>query len=178
MNVARQRPLVAVGITLLLALTVLALPVSYVGNKHQWAQDKLAELEPRYARLAGLAAVSDQLEKGAAQADAALARFAYASSLDISQAGNDAQQRARRAIEDAGMSVSSSQVLPAQPEEGFDRIAVAVRAEGTLPQVQAALAALADASPALGLDLLSLRGTGGSQRLACQFTLHALRLRP
>lgn len=182
MNLLRSRPYIVIGVSMLMVLAILSVPVSYVVSKHRWAEAKLAEIEPRYARLKGLESVAEELKSSAAEAEAAVARVAYPASLDIGQAGNDAQQRARRAVEGAGMTISSSQVLPAQKENGFDRIPIALRGEGTLPQLQVALAALAASTPALTIESLSLRGisrgTGGAQQLQAQLTLFVLHSTP
>ena len=61
--------------TVLITLALLALPLvavaTYVYQKHQWAQARLAELEPRYARLQGLEQQRTDLEATLARAKAA-----------------------------------------------------------------------------------------------------------
>ena len=177
----RQRPLIAIVVTLAVAL-VLVLPAAlYVAEKHAWAESRLEEIVPLHARLAGLAAVQPELAAAAQQAERALRQLAYAASVDPTQAGNDGQQRARAAIAGAGMSISSSQVLTASPEGNFDRIPVTIQAEGSLEQLQAALLALAVAEPAFGLEQMSVRATGApndvARGLSCRMTLSVLRRR-
>ena len=94
-------------------------------------------------------------------------------------AGNDAQQRIRSILSSAGMTVVSSQVLPAKDEKGIERIPLAVRAEGDIVALQGALAGLAEQKPALLVDDMFIQAQGaankGPQRLAVQFSLSVLR---
>ena len=54
MNPLKSRDSVVLTITVIVLLLPLALLGYYMAQKHQWAQDRLAELEPRYSRLLGL----------------------------------------------------------------------------------------------------------------------------
>ncbi len=167
----------------LITLAILALPFvaagMYVHNKHQWAQARLDELEPRYARLLGLEASRDNLSQAQAQAQSMVAQYLYPAEQDTSQAGNDAQQRIRGLLAAAGLDIASSQVLEAKEEKGFERIPLAVRAEGEMVAVQAALAGLAEQMPAILIDAITVRSQGGpvngAQRLSVQLNLSVLR---
>ncbi|MDX9717165.1 MAG: type II secretion system protein GspM [Thauera sp.] len=177
----RHRSLVAAGVTLLAVLLVLVPLVLYVAEKRAWAESRLEEIAPLHARMAGLAQMQDELAAAAEQAERALGQLAYAASVDPTQAGNDGQQRARAAIAEAGMAISSSQVLGANPDGNFDRIPITIQAEGSLDQLQAALMALAGASPAFGLEQIAIRATGApgdaARGLSCRMTLSVLRRR-
>ncbi len=170
----------------LITLALLALPFiaagMYVHQKHQWAQKRLDELEPRYARLLGLEASRDNLAQAQAQAHSLLARYVHPAEQDSNQAGNEAQQRIRSILSAAGLDIASSQVLEAKEDKGFERIPLAVRAEGELAAVQAALAGLAEQMPAILVDTISVRGQGapvkGVQRLSVQLSLAVLRKQP
>ncbi len=173
---------ISVSLTLLAVLLPLALAVSWVVNKHSWAEDKLAELEPRYARLLGLQQVAPQLQQASEAVAGQLAQYAYPVGQDATQVGNAAHQRARRVFEEAGLTVVSSQVLAPSVEKGYDRLAISFRLEGTLPVVQAALLALAAEKPALSIESFMLQTIGGvksdtAQRLTCQLTVSVLRVR-
>ena len=113
----------------------------YVYNKHQWALARLAELEPRYARFVGMEAGQKELAKATEHAQTLLQQYVYPQEKDLSQAGNDAQQRVRDILSAAGLQVGSSQVLPPKVDAGFDRIQLTVRAEGELVGLQGALLA-------------------------------------
>ena len=162
---------------------VLLMPIlagGYVLTKYRWAEEKLAELEPRYARLLGLEASKAQMTQAMVDSAAFVSRFAYPASLDVSQAGNDAQQRIRSITTGAGLSIASSQVLPPKSETYFDRVPLTVRLEGELPALQAALVVLANQAPAIHFESSIIQTYGQvkadtPQRLVLQFNLFVLR---
>ena len=82
---------------LAITLAALALPLAgvtvYVYQKHQWAQNRLSELEPRYARLLGMEAGSERLAQARERAQAQLAQYIYPQDQDANQTGNDVHQR-------------------------------------------------------------------------------------
>lgn len=170
-------------VVLLVTLGVLALPFvaggMYLYQKHQWAQNRLSEFEPRYARLLGLEASHENLAQANARGQALLTQYAYPVEQDTSQAGNDAQQRIRSLLTASGMDIASSQVLAPKEEKGFERIPLAVRAEGEMVALETALAGLAEQAPAILIDAIVIQGQGapvkGVQRLSVQFSLTVLR---
>lgn len=164
------------------ALAVAAI-AAWLVTQHVWASERLAELEPRYARLVGIERSAAALDAALVQRRALLARHAYAQSADVARAGSDAQQRAREIFSKAGLEVSSTQVLPAKAVDGFDRIPVVIRVEGDLPALQGALVVLPAQAPTLFVEGLNIQTSGnarpdGSQRLAVQLNLFVLRGRP
>lgn len=173
--------------TVLILLALLALPLMLVGiyvyQKHHWAENRLDELEPRYARLLGLEANSDGLAKAQAQGQSLIAQYVYPQEQDTNQTGNTVQQRIRGILVAAGLDIASSQVLPAKEEKGFERIPLSVRAEGEMVALQAALTGLAAEKPAILIDTLVVQGYGapnksGVQRLSVQLNLSVLRRHP
>jgi general secretion pathway protein M len=171
-----------VGLVLLALLLPLALVAAYLVGKYQWVEATMAEVEPRYARLLGLQSSQTELNQAIAQSAALLSRQAYPATQDVSQAGNDAQQRLRNIATRAGLSIMSSQVLPPKAEKQFDRVPLAVRLEGELPALQAALVVLAGESPAINFESFSVQTIGAvkaevPQRLSIQFNLFILRAR-
>ncbi len=169
-----------IGLVLLALLLPLALAAAYLFSKYQWAGNAVAELEPRYARLLGLEASQPELKQAIAQSTALLSRQVYPASQDVSQAGNDAQQRIRNIATRAGLSIMSSQVLPPKSEKQFDRVPLSVRLEGELPALQAALVVLAGEAPAINFESFSVQTIGAvkpevAQRLSIQFNLFILR---
>jgi len=171
------------------ALTVVALllPLAgaglYVSIHHQRIQNHLADLEPRYARLAGLLEYQNELKTLGLKANEQLARLAYPVGQDVTQAGNDAQQRIRNVFAESKLDIISIQVLPAIKEEAkFDRIPINLRVEGDLAGIQNALLKLTDQTPIVLVDNLSLQTIGAVrpasvQRLSGQFNLFVLRVR-
>ncbi len=170
-----------------LTILVLVVPVAgagaYVWREHRLSQQRLADLEPRYARLAGLLGKKSELEAMGAQSKEQLARLAYPTTQDVTQAGNDAQQRIRTLFADSKLDIISIQVLlPVKEESKFDRIPINLRVEGDLAGLQNALALLSGQSPLVLVDSLSLQTIGAVrpasiQRLGGQFNFFVLRVR-
>ncbi len=167
-------------LAVLLALPAVA--ARYVWGKHQWAEEQLAQLEPRFARLAGLQQSKDRLASAEASASALLASHVYPASQDAVQVGNDAQQRIRALFADSKLDVASIQVLPPKEQAPFDRIGVVLRVEGELAGIQNALALLDKQAPTVWVDSVSIQSVGfvkpqSAQRLAAQFSFSVLRVR-
>jgi general secretion pathway protein M len=161
---------------------LLGAAIAFVVSKHLWAQDRLAELEPRYARLIGIEASGPALDKALIERRALLGRHAYPASQDVARAGSEAQQRARELFTKAGLEVSSTQVLPAKAVDGFDRIPVVIRVDGDLAALQGALVVLPAQSPSLFVEALNVQTSGmpkadAAQRLSVQINLFVLRAR-
>lgn len=170
-------------------LTVLALllPIAgggfYIWTKHNLAQKLLTDLTPRYARLLGLVSRQAELQTLGLQANEQLTRLTYPASQDITQAGNDAQQRIRTLFSDSKLDIISIQVLPPQKEETkFDRIQINLRVEGELAGIKNALSTLAIQTPLVLIDSMTLQTIGAVkpasiQRLGGQFNFSILRER-
>jgi general secretion pathway protein M len=181
MNLLRSRAQVAVALTFGALLLAVLLVGQYAVRKHLWAADRLAEIEPRHARLLGLRDAGSQLEQSLKEARAAVSRLGYPAARDAAQVGNDLQQLARRALQTAGMTIASSQVLAPRSDAGVDRVSVSVQAEGALSGLQVALAALQAETPAVLVDGLILQPTGrsaedGTPIVSCRVTVTVLRL--
>jgi general secretion pathway protein M len=179
-----KRALTRQGLLVAAILAALLLPLALAGgyfyNKYLWAENKLAEIEPRHARLLGLEAGKPELGQALAQSEVLVSRYVYPASLDVSQAGNEAQQRIRTIATKAGLSIMSSQVLPPKVEGQFDRVPLTVRLEGELPALQTALVVLAGESPAINFETMLVQTIGAvkpeiPQRLNVQFNLFILR---
>lgn len=157
--------------------------VFYVFSKHQWAAQLLSDVEPRYGRMLGLQGQAAPIAQAEQQVMIVLGKYAYPSSQDATQAGNDAQQRLRDVFTKAGLEIVSSQVLPSKPEKVFDRIPLSVRAEGELSALQGAFVVMATIAPAVLIDSVALQSVGlvradQPQRIAVQLELSALKIRP
>ncbi|MGB3072363.1 MAG: type II secretion system protein GspM [Ottowia sp.] len=136
MNLRSPKALRSEHVWLLIAAAVLAAVliagIGFVAAKHHWATSTMEQLEPRYARLAGLRDSGERLKATEKELSANLARLAYGPDSDPAQAGNDALQRLRTAMASRGLQVSSSQVLPAREEGGFLRIGLNLRVDGDM----------------------------------------------
>ena len=177
-----RRDLSVVLVTLALVLTPLGLLGAYLYSKYEWATQRIAEVEPRHARLSGLIAHKDSLALAQAQAVDRLGQYLHPAGQDANQVGNDVQQRIRSVLSTAGLSIVSTQVLAAKEEKNFERIPLVVRAEGDMMAVQLALAALDEQKPAILTEGFVLQAAAapvkGVQRLAVQLNLVILRGKP
>jgi general secretion pathway protein M len=149
--------LVAAGVLLALLLWLVATAVSV----HRSAAQRLGEIGPRYARVAGLLQNNERLAQVEQALKANLTEFIYPPEGDASQVGNLALQRVRDLATARGLRVASSQVTPAREDKGFDRIGLSLRAEGDWAQMQGLLAELAGQRPAIFSDTVQISAQGG-----------------
>lgn len=144
----------------LFLLAPLAAGAWFVWQKNKIAHAKLDEIEPRYARMLGLSANANDLAKSVEQGNALLARHVYAATQDVTQVGNAAQQRSRDIFTTAGMDVVSSQILPVKASHGFEKIALAMRVEGSLMALQTGLATLVASQPTVWVEGYTVQTVG------------------
>lgn len=183
MNLIRYRAPIAVGLTVLLVLGALGLAAGLAWERHLHAQAVLEEITPRHARLLGLQGADAPLKKTVLDAYAVLQRWIYPPEQELGKAGNDVQQRARRAAEASGMTVVSSQVLPARNEGNVDQVPVSMSLEGGVQGLQMTLAALSAEKPVLFVDSLSLRAIDRGdpkqpQLVSATLVVMSLRIQP
>ena len=172
-------------LTALVLLAPLLAGGIYIAKKHAWAQSRLAELEPRFARLKGLNLQREEIEESLNRAQKIRMDYVYPVEQDAVQTGNAMQQKLRSLLTAAGLTVVSSQVLPAKEEGGFDRIPLTVRAEGDLLAVDSALAVLTEQLPVMLVTDVEVRNQGALQvvneklapRMTLQLSLMVLRER-
>jgi len=157
----RLRRFSAVVLVAAIVLAPLALAVAYVYQKHQNAQRMLDELAPRHARLLGLHQQAPVLAAAAERARAALSQRLYGPDADPGAAANEALQRARSLLEEAGLGIEASQTSPAQDDGPLlQRIPLTFTAEGDMAAILAGLQKLHTASPAIRVVKLTLRPAG------------------
>ena len=183
MNAVRNPERIWLALLAAALLACLALGAFKVYDKHRWAALRLAEIEPRYARLAGLQASAPQLDELAQQLRERMAQYAYPAGDDPSYAGNGALQRVRELAAAAGLSVTSSQALAAQEKEGFYRVGLNLRLEGewaSMAKLLQSIAALRPAVYAESVQINSLAGhmPEGPQTVAVMLNLCVLQERP
>lgn len=158
----------------------------YVWTQHQRLQAHVSDLEPRYARLAGLLQRSGDFKLMGEQAQARLAALSYPASTDTTQAGNDAQERIRALFADSKLDIVSIQVLPPAKDKedvAFDHIQIHLKVEGEMVGIQNALSILTGQTPAVWVDNVTLQTIGAVkpasvQRLGGQFNFSVFRVRP
>jgi len=177
-------PWFSVGSSLALLLALWLAGGFFLGHVERQAEADLAELEPRYARLAGL---SDKRERILADLEAqnqAIGDMAYPKARDPNRIAADLQQELRRRIGDADAQVRGSSVAVVEPEDGkpFGRVAVSVTMSGTLDAVRAAFFSVAEMRPVVypvsaRMQAESLgRAEEGDQRLSLEMRFESLHL--
>lgn len=168
----------------ILTVAVLLAPLVFLGlyvvQKHNEAQKKIEQIEPRYARLVGLISRRADLVTFTAEADQAMSRLSFTSDKDVAQTGNEAQQRIRTLFVDSKLDIGSIQVMPVKEGTHFDRIPISLRVEGDINGIQNALNLLATQSPVIGVESWGMQTIGAvkpasSQRLGAQFTFFIAR---
>ena len=167
----------------LLLLAVLAVAATKIWNTHRWGVDQLADIEPRYARLAGLRESGALIEDLDSELADNLGRFVYAADGDTAQAGNAALQRVRELAASAQLRVSSSQVLAPRETDGFHRIGLNLVVEGNWEQMLQFLQVLARQRPVIYGERIQLTRRGSAapevpQVIAGTFSLFVLKVRP
>lgn len=176
-----------VGVVLLAMIALLVLFGSLLHQRMNWAQETLASIEPRYARLLGLREFGAPVEGAVGELSANLARYAHPPGTDAQRIGTDLQQRIRALAEASGATVVGSQILPARVHGGFAQIPLKVTVNGTLESVRAFLFALESEAPSILVDNLQLnsaprrarRGQPAvADRLVGQIDLSVLHLQP
>lgn len=166
-----------------LILLPLALGGLYIWHKHQWAQTRLAELEPRHARLQGLMQRQDDFAAALHAREQFLGAHSYPAEQTASQAGNDAQQRIRDLFAESGLNVVSVQVQAVRESGAFDAIPISLRVEGALPALHKALAGMQTQTPRVVTEFVGIQTVGAvrpasTQQLSAQLTFMVLRARP
>lgn len=169
-------------LTLAVLLTPLVFLGLYAADKHQAAQKRLEQAEPRYARLLGLVTSREDIGQYTAQAQQVMASLVFPSSQDAAQTGSEAQQRIRTIFADSKLDIGSIQVLPVKEGPHFDQIPINLRVEGDLAGIHNALSMLASQNPAIGLENWTLQTIGpvkpaSNQRVGAQFNFFVVRAR-
>ena len=164
-----------------LALVLLAAG-AYVVGKHRWASAKLDEIEPRYARLAGLQGSQAALTTLATRLRTDARRLIYPADTNLDQTANAVLQSLRDAASASQLNVTTSQVLAVREQDGFDRQGFSMSCEGTQAAVAQWLGALAARSPLVYVDNLQLVQRGldaaGAPIVVASANLYILKARP
>ncbi len=170
----------------LLSLLAIGVPMFwaglYVWNKHHQMEAQLAQIEPRYARLLGILDRQADYKEINVKLQKQLAQMSYPASLDHTKAGNEAQQHIRGIFADNRLDIASIQVVSPKQVGEFDKIEIALRVEGSIKDIYEALLKLAEVSPLVLVESLSLQTVGpvrpaSTQRLSALLALAVFRSR-
>ncbi|MCV6615496.1 MAG: type II secretion system protein GspM [Cellvibrionaceae bacterium] len=173
------------GILLLLLVSLCGVGVAgvwvhFVGKYFEYT-DIIVRLNPLMSRLLGMQQSEDTLLAANARLSAELQALTLQSKEGSDAAAAELQGKVRALAEDAGMSVSGTQVLPVKVGEGFERISLTVNLTGEVPTAAAMLGSLSAMQPRViitSTQISSARGRRGEQRVNLRLTLLALRLLP
>lgn len=177
-------------VQLMLVAAVLLLVLGgahFVWSHHQRMSQLLVDISARHARLQGILKSEANFRVVHQQARDLIGAHAYPSQQDVSQAGNDAQQRIQGAFAAQGLSVASIQVLTSQAEAaGFDLIPVQVQVDGDIDAINKALQALVVApspGPRIGMRGIQIQSVGMVRaeekvRVSGRFQFFVLREQP
>lgn len=144
-------------------LVALVLAALWLRGVHVRAADRLAEIEPRHARLTGMLQNGEQLARAEQAAQANLALFIHPAAADAGQVANGVLQRVRELAAAQELRVTSSQVTaPAEDKNNpeFERVGLSLRIEGDWSRFQALLAALPRERPAIYSQTVQIYAQG------------------
>lgn len=175
MNGLNWRAWLSVGSTLILTALVWSVVIGILVQFRHQAEQNLAELAPKYARLAGLQSSGASIDQAMSEQQKQLAQLVYDPAAGLDRVGADLQQKVRAAMIGEGMNVAGSQVFTPKPDEkatlGF--VTISLNTAGTLEALRSALVAIAAIRPRVYVDELqimpALRGNqdeGGQQLTA------------
>lgn len=135
-------------------------------ERHQYYSDHLSSLQDRLARYRRMLGARDELADALAtvrQDDRS--DIYYLNRMAPPLAATELQQQVSRAVQANGGSLASSQILPADDEQGFTRIAIRVQLTGDMETLQKTLYALETAQPMLFVDNVQVRSRTVRQRV-------------
>ncbi len=177
-----SRPGVAVGLTALALMALVALALSGLYGSFLGARGELEHIEPRYARLAGLVRAEKALDRELAAVREQARQLALPADADADAAGARLQQDLRKLAEETGNTVSVSQVLARESGRDEHRLAIMLRVDGEIDALQRLLAAIERQRPLVFVDNLSVSrgrqrvGRSVGRSLTSQINLVAYRL--
>jgi general secretion pathway protein M len=170
-------------LTLVLILAPFVAGAAFVWAKHKSYESRLAEWEPRHARLQGIMQQQPDLISHTQLADSLMAAYAYPAASEATQNVNDAQQRIRTALEQGGLRVESINVSAPAQEGAFVRYRIVSRMDGNINTLQRALLVLREQMPVLVVDSIRITNEGpmvraAVQRLTAQIEFSILKAKP
>ena len=151
------------GQVLALALTVLAAGAAWLAVAAPllaWHTDRAERLVQRQTladRMASVAATLPQLRRQAEGLPASAAPQPLLQGASDAVAGAALQGQLDRMASEAGIALSSAELLPAEAAGSYRRIAIRLTANGPWPALVALLQAVAQASPRMLVDDLQLQ---------------------
>ena len=170
-------------LTLVLVLLPFVAGALFVWTKHRDYEARLAQWEPRHARLQGILQQQPEFVSHTQLADNLMVAYAYPAASEATQNVNDAQQRIRTALEQGGLRIESINVSAPAQEGAFVRFRVVARIDGNINTLQSALIKLREQMPVLVVDSFRITNEGpmvraSVQRLTGQIEFSILKAKP
>ncbi len=141
----------------MLAVLYWAVAAPLIGMAHEYSES-VDELQFRLRRLSKVAAEKEPLAEGLerikseGQQDE---RFLTRNTAALASA--DLQTQIKTAVSEAGGELTSTQVIPERNEQGFTRVAVKVRMNGSTKVLRQTLHSFESATPLLFVENLNIR---------------------
>ena len=152
-----DRPTIVVGSTLgLVALLVLYAILQLWFLRSDFAAE-IESIQPRTARLLGIAESSDRLELASDGADEALQDLAHPVDRDSPTTAAAMQRDIRELMVTAGLSVSGSQILPVRKSTGFDRLSLDITAQGNIDELDQTFADMKVLRPLVFVEFVDVK---------------------
>lgn len=127
-------------------------------------QGEIDRLEPRIARLRGLAESEAVLKASSGQVGSRIVDLVYPQTQDRAAVAADLQKNVRELMAATGLTVSNSRLLGPQGDEEFDRIGLSITVSGSMASLDTTLEELAAFTPLLLVETLEVRPNRASRR--------------
>lgn len=159
LSLSQQQSLLQGLLLLILLLPLAAAGWWWWGKHHAW-QENLQRQEAVYARLAGMQAQQAEIAQALQQASQHADLYLYPAEGEPEATANAALQQLRRALDQVGVQVSSSQIkVDAEDSDSpqhYQRVQLLLQLDGKWSDIQLALAALRDIRPLLWVDRVQI----------------------
>ena len=180
-----RRMLIVVGLTLAVVVILFSLLLDSAWRNVQNYDSQARQLEPRISRLLGVEQSVELLQQADEKIGSQLAVVVYPAVKDVEATGAAMQREIREAMNQAGMTVSGSQILPIKAKKGYDKIVLDITATGSMSAFANALKALKEMTPIVIIETINIkpvkisrRKQMGAQKVRVRFKVLSLRLQP
>ncbi len=118
---------------------------------------EIESIQPRTARLLGIAESFDRLELASNGADDVLQDCAHPADQDRPTTAAAMQRDIRELMVTAGLSVSGSQILPVRKSTGFDRLSLDITAQGNIDELDQTFAGIEALRPLVFVESVDVK---------------------
>ncbi len=151
-----RRSAMVCGLTLLVPLLLyLSLLGKAWSARAEYKQD-IDRLLPRIARMEGLKTYEGELTESAVNVRQTINSLVHPASTDRGEVSATLQRDVWQLMDDAGLEVTNSQVLPLREGEQFDYIGLKISVTGDVAALDEALSQLAEFTPIVIVEALDV----------------------